>query len=556
MKFNLLPNRLRAVIVVLALFVAPLLLPSCGADEAAETRITLRLFTPEDLGIPANASRIRVSVVERNTRTRVAQSLIAVDSDPGSGVAESIPFGANLQIYVDVLDAPANVIASGGSPLFSMLEADADRPTFWVYLTGVGTISPVSAIFQGPKVQPSGFTSGKGRAGHSASLLGNSRVLVAGGAEFTTPGLGIQQTHIAGFSDTLEVYDPKSGYYDLVTDDADSPVRLTVARAYHSAIKLDGSRILIIGGLTVNGQGQLAATASVDLIELGANGRFTVTAWPSITEARAHHAAVMRTDGSILITGGKSYDAAGNEVFLSSAELIDPYTQVYMQVGNMKDARADHTMIPVGTGQLVFIAGGVNETEVLASTELFIETQSGAFAFSDTLQDMATPRYGHAVVNPSAERGRYVVVAGGLTLPGLAGPTASIEILDTVEGRWAPELSTTSMGKPRAFFDLVALANEDLIALGGIGIGEDGSSLAAIASADLLTPTQQGTVAYTAQTLATTMKEGRFDTASVVLSNGMVMVTGGGRLENGGYASSAFSDLYNPGPPAEVTRQN
>ena len=78
-----------------------------------------------------------------------------------------------------------------------------------------------------------------GRSGHTATLLSNGEVLVAGGYTFTPPNSGV-------YNKKAERYDPGSALWHETSD-------LNEARSGHTATLLPSGKVLIAGGWTPSG---------------------------------------------------------------------------------------------------------------------------------------------------------------------------------------------------------------------------------------------------------------------------------------------------------------
>ncbi len=183
------------------------------------------------------------------------------------------------------------------------------------------------------------------RSGHTATLLTNGKVLVTGGTTFD----GSQQPIIAN----AEIYDPVSGTF-AGTGSLSSP------RVAHSATLLNNGQVLIVGGAKGRYPNQTLFT-SAELYD-PAVGTFTLTLG-SMSIVRHKHAAILLTDGKVLITGG-SDNRDWNGRYMS-AEIYDPTTATFTATSKMSVGRfklMDSTAV-LPNGQ-VLIAGGAQSIEV------------------------------------------------------------------------------------------------------------------------------------------------------------------------------------------------
>ena len=230
------------------------------------------------------------------------------------------------------------------------------------------------------------------RAGHTATLLANGKVLVAGGSsgdaaelfdpatgEFTATGsMETSRTNatatllkngdvlVTGGDDasgnpvaTAELFDPTTGMFTPTGS-------MSVARAWHTATLLASGEVLVTGGRSLSG-GNTTTTATAELFD-PATGAFVLTG--SVESPRERHTATKRTDGKVLVTGG--LNGTG---YLSTAELFDPATGVFIHAGNMEIERFLHTATLLTNGAVLVTGGestqGNNTHYVLASAELF-----------------------------------------------------------------------------------------------------------------------------------------------------------------------------------------
>ena len=148
------------------------------------------------------------------------------------------------------------------------------------------------------------------RAAHSATLLGNGKVLMAGGYFEGCCGLAYGDRGVHGVN---ELFDPATSKFS-------GTGALNGARYSHTATLLSGGQVLIAGGtdlMTTAGTQSGGPTATAELYD-PASGVFSFTG--SMNTARDTHAATLLNSGAVLVTGGQ--DASGNP--LASAELYSP----------------------------------------------------------------------------------------------------------------------------------------------------------------------------------------------------------------------------------------
>ena len=178
---------------------------------------------------------------------------------------------------------------------------------------------------------------------HTATLLTNGKVLIAGGNEFSGYPTWLPQT--AG----AELYDPASSAFVGTGS-------MLVGRTLHTATLLADGRVLIAGGATNIASGATTVTAALATTEIYDPGTGTFSAGGSMAHARKSHTATMLPSGKVLIVGGE-----GDQGALSTAELYDPTTNSFSGTGNMGAARTGHSATLLAHGK-VLIAGGATST--------------------------------------------------------------------------------------------------------------------------------------------------------------------------------------------------
>ena len=290
------------------------------------------------------------------------------------------------------------------------------------------------------------------RYNHTATLLPNGQVLIAGGyndtalasqAELFDPATGtfratgalstLRKNHTATLLDTgkvliaggrnsadvasCELYDPGSGTF-MATGSMLSP------RYGHTATLMKDGRVLMVGGGKFTMPQNFVGAEVYD----PATGTFAATTGP-LPARRDSHTATRLADGRVLIAGGEGDGSAqlGQEDFTSCA-IYDPSTGSFTSTGSMATQRFDHTATLLPDGK-VLIAAGENHLATatyLDSGELF-DPATGTFSAAGTL---VSPRTAHRAVVLGT--GKVLLVGG--TLLGGSQATNSVEVYDPAKG--------------------------------------------------------------------------------------------------------------------------
>jgi Galactose oxidase, central domain len=145
-----------------------------------------------------------------------------------------------------------------------------------------------------------------GRADHTATLLADGRVLIAGG----TNSVGL---------DSAELYDPATAKFS-----ATGP--MTVARQDHTATRLADGRVLVAGGFANGVAGPFGTLVSAEVYD-PAGGRFSGTG--SMTAPRQNQTATLLPDGSVMVIGGVDQNAR----IVTTAESYDPAAGTFGRAG-------------------------------------------------------------------------------------------------------------------------------------------------------------------------------------------------------------------------------
>jgi len=442
--------------------------------------------------------------------------------DPATGTFSPLGTGmtASRQDATAVLLSSGQVLVTGGF----------GRPpstSFSYHLDTAETFDPSANRFlatAGPMSH--------GRSDHSATLLGDGRVLLAAGVDAN------------GGLDTADVYDPVARTFTPAAN------RMLSSRVFHGAGLLPDGRVLLAGGAAPG-----SVLASTEVFDPGTN-RFssfaplaaprsglTTTALPdgsllvvggataaaeridtrfappapgALATARTRHAAVALANGDVLVIGGQ--DQAGAD--LASAELFD---MAFSRTGPHWLPRDRHATALLASGEALLTGGRNPGTTGLP--ELY---HPGKERFAPTQPQTSARELHTATPLP----GGQVLLAGGF-----AGATASqparfldsLELYDPAAGTFR---SAGAMSVARADHTATLLANGTVLLAGG------SNSAGGLASAEVFDP-QAGTV-----TSVGSMFRDRFDHTATLLPGGGVLIIGGESQGAGGIAFSV--ERYDP----------
>jgi hypothetical protein len=250
------------------------------------------------------------------------------------------------------------------------------------------------------------------RAGATATLLPNGKVLIAGGNDAAGNSLS-----------TAEIYDPAANSFFATGD-------LNVPRGHAIATLLRTGKVLIAGGNAAGDDDELASAEIYD----PATARFVRTG--AMNRPRSYFTAAVLKDGRVLLAGGLSGGQYPYHRVEATADLYDPETERFTAVGNMKVPRYKQgaALLPGGK---VLIAGGSNEDgrqSTYSSTEIF-DPKIGKFTLGPR---MKFQRYKLLSGVVALKDGR-ILLAGGAEQPEIYDPARSVFVPlseDTLQGFW------------------------------------------------------------------------------------------------------------------------
>jgi N-acetylneuraminic acid mutarotase len=298
------------------------------------------------------------------------------------------------------------------------------------------------------------------RSSHSATLLADGRVLVAG-----------------GFNDwaalpSAELYDPATGSWSTTGS-------MEEARGYHTATLLPDGRVLVTGGRS-NNSSTGHALNSAEIYD-PTTGRWTSV--ESMSRARFSHTATLLATGQVLVAGAGIGTGARVDLAVT-AELYDPDSGGWTPTGNMTVGRVYHTATLLPNGQ-VLVAGGRDSVagefqagggDALATAELY-DPATGSWASTGSL--MGPRAFDTAVQLSDGE----VLVVGGIGVdPGFGAGTSTYstgtgtvtaEMYAVGSGSWT---ETASLAVGRQLHIAVLFADGSVLVAGGSTAGRALSS--------------------------------------------------------------------------------
>jgi hypothetical protein len=267
----------------------------------------------------------------------------------------------------------------------------------------------------------------QGRWGHSAVLLPNKQVLVAGGAT-NRSGDSIRALTSA------ELYDPANNTW---TD----AKPMTDARTGHTAIVLKDGKVLVCGGAAPVSGSSDVPLGFCELYTPGTTpGNDSWTATGNLVRPRTGHQAVKLSDTSVLMVGGGVPGAPGDGTFDPFARLTVEQYDLTAGAGAWKDVtpaspvprgRGLHRAVPLGTGKVLVIGGTADPRDDVGYASALILDASGNTKIWTPAAGMATGRWGFSAAPLSATK---VLVTGGVVRSGLAATNPDTdEVAKTTE---------------------------------------------------------------------------------------------------------------------------
>ncbi|MGB8130242.1 MAG: IPT/TIG domain-containing protein [Candidatus Angelobacter sp.] len=345
---------------------------------------------------------------------------------------------------------------------------------------------------------------------HSATLLNNGTVLIAGGINCTASGS-------CTYLNSAEIYDPSSRVFT-------STGNLGTPRSA-PAVLLQNGKVLIAGGYKCDSAGNCASLSTAEIYDPTSH---TFMPAGNMTAARNGHTMTLLRNGQVLIAGGQTCAAATSCIALNTAELYDPIQGLFTSTASLSAARYNASAAVLNSG-LVLIAGGFDGATYPSTAELY-DPAAGTFSAASNL---IFPR---SNATATLLNGGRVLIAGGSTCSSPSCPAITAEVY--IPGAGFNYASFTgnpgSMNFARLGHTATLLTNGQVLLAGGYdSCGSTCNSGATIENYD--------PVAF-AFTTGTSMATARSGHTATLLGDGSVVLIGG--INNG--LTLSTTDSYQP----------
>lgn len=258
------------------------------------------------------------------------------------------------------------------------------------------------------------------RTWHTATLLPNGKVLIAGGF-----GVGRDQPPTLN---SAEVYDPVTGSFAVAGN-------MSTARAVHTATLLPNGKVLIAGGGAEGGFGFPTFSSGIPATEVYDPATNSFTPTNEMGTPRYAHTATLLPNGKVLVTGGYATSDIQKQVAdaLATAEIYDPATGAFTPTGSMATARGGHTATLLLNGKVLIAGGLVNLGSSLCATTTCTGSPDTSVASTAEFYDPATGTFTPTgVMTATREEHTATLLPNGKVLI-VGGATASQGTLATAE---------------------------------------------------------------------------------------------------------------------------
>ncbi|MBX5484717.1 MAG: hypothetical protein IRZ16_23080 [Myxococcaceae bacterium] len=452
-----------------------------------------------------------------------------------------IPAGTNRTIEVRAYDgdpsAGGKVVSMGSSLPFTVPDVvpEDQTPTeITIFLRRVGVFTPPSTA-DAPTtcsmmLEP--------RAGHTATLLADGRVFIAGGYH-------LSNGNIDGSLDTTEIFNPGTGTFEKAAGLLVPPQNTSsLARAFMGAVLLKNGQVLLAGGETFNPPAGLFPVRSILIYDPTTNtfGKFDMKL------PRRRPGVAVDSGGRVLIVGGT--DGQGKPV--EYAEWYDPEKGPHLartedpadlaaenpRLLPVKTPRAGMAVAPVQGGRFIAVAGGTDGVK-LADEVLFFNFDGTTFQASPSTVRLREVRYAPGIA--PFKDSNNLLVAGGYNSS--TEPMTSLNSSEIIATDAFNVSDGQVLSQARGDVCVAPLPDGRVVIIGGrLDGGPGGLSSAA---GEMMIPNPSGGASTVALPL---LDFPRYHHTCTTLKDGSVLVLGGVEQRATG-APRVLQDVYIYTPP-------
>ena len=305
------------------------------------------------------------------------------------------------------------------------------------------------------------------RLWHTATLLNDGRLLIAGGAATDSPGY----VPMSMFHASTELFDPE-------TQTSSAARSMSVARTRDMAILLPDGRVAILGAHLApveiyDPQSGRFSAHDATLGDIGTatllpNGKILTycvlgvaifdpdtgdfSRFSGAIASRGGHTATLLQDGRILIVGG-----GNSEGLAKAADIYDPTSNAFTEVGELHTERRGHKAVLLQDGTVLVIGGSkgdLSSPEPVTEAELY-DPAEGTFSSAGT--PGITPIWAAAVLRT----GKVFLIGG---------QDGNVVLFDPATEAFVP--TGDSIGPNRQFYTTTVLPDSRVLIAGGMKDGE------------------------------------------------------------------------------------
>lgn len=258
---------------------------------------------------------------------------------------------------------------------------------------------------------------------HTATLLDDGRVLIAGGHRF------ISETGLL-YEGKAEIYDPSTATWTVTGS-------MSTGRVLHTATLLDNGQVLVAGGYNGGSRYGNVVFSSAELYD-PATGTWSLTG--SMNLRRFAHTMTKLSDGTVLVAGGARFPDSSN-----TAEVYDSDAGTWSFTGTMNFAHSYQAATLLSDARVLVTGGGGVPSETY-------DPATGAWSATGSMN--IAREYLAAVL---LHNGKVLVVGG------TGSSSTSAEIYNPHSGIWE---FTSNMNTARYIVTLTVLGKCGVLVVG------------------------------------------------------------------------------------------